>query len=119
MTLFQALTALTLVGKVISGFASQQRVNEEGTNYIGAALGSIGPIFMAIILVPAAVGILYLCYQTWSQQEWAWIAGVYFSVAIVIVSLWLLHVLGVFILLGVGALLFFWNGTQTKTWYGR
>ena len=116
---FQSFIALLLLSKVFASIASRQQVNAEGTNYIGAALGSIGPVFTAIFLVPAALAVLFLAFQTWSQSSWAWMAGTVFAVACCLLGVWLFGGFAILCVPAIIALLIFWNQPACKKWYGR
>src|SRR5262245_57107942 len=53
MTGFDIFVALFWpLAAVVHAFAVRPTVNAEGTNYIGAAVGSIGPIFTAMLCIP-------------------------------------------------------------------
>lgn len=73
---FQALWALAVpLWTVVRVWATRPQVNEEGTNGIQAAGGIFASIIQSFLLVPLALGILFVAYSTWTQKEWAWKAN--------------------------------------------
>jgi hypothetical protein len=75
MVAFQGFLALWSLWAVLSAFTARPRMNAEGTNYIGAAVGSIGPLFTAIVLIPIAIALGINGWGIWTQQPWGWKAG--------------------------------------------
>ncbi|MCW3099080.1 MAG: hypothetical protein JWL77_4698 [Chthonomonadaceae bacterium] len=118
-----AMTALDIVfalfwplRMVFANFAARQTTNAEGTNYVAAAFGTIGPILSAILLVPAAILLGVMAWGAWTQRPWAWMAN--FGVLIVFALLNLRPTPTA--LLAVAAIVIgvFWMMPRTKGWYG-
>jgi hypothetical protein len=105
---------------VVSAFAARPHLNSEGTNYIGAAFGTLGPIFACVTLLPIAVLLCGLAYFTWAQRPWTWMAGlVGLGVAVVVTALQ--NGLGALtILIGIVAVTIavFWTQARTRAWFG-
>lgn len=121
MAIFQLLFALFWpVAVVMASFAAQPHTNAEGTNYLAAAFGAIGPFFVSITMLPVAVLLCFLAYASWTQRPWAW------SVALGVPAL---AVMVAYVRYGFGLWLFVWGGaavvltylwlqSRTKNWYG-
>lgn len=105
---------------IIGAFASRTRVNADGTNYISAVVGSIGPIFTALVMLPLTLALVVVAWGTWTQQTWAWKAN---AVTIVGFALLMLTRIGsapisLIWLIGSGALAYLWFQPRTRAWYG-
>ena len=76
MAAFCALAALFgPVWSLLSRFLGRAQVNQEGTNYLGAAFGAVGIALAALVLVPLAVAMLVVSWGILSHRTWAWGAG--------------------------------------------
>ena len=116
---FQVLYALMgPLAKVIRGFASQPKVNEEGTNYVSASFGSVGPILTALFLVPIALALFVLAWGTWTQRSWAWIPSLVVVILVGVGAALSFSFLSVFWIGMAGVLLFFWFKPEIRKWFG-
>ncbi len=60
------------LASIIGAFATRVKVNEEGTNYVAASFGSIGPIVITMICLPFFVAFLIVAYGAWTQRDWGY-----------------------------------------------
>jgi hypothetical protein len=108
------------LASVIGAFRARPVPNAEGTNYIGAAVGTIGPIFTAMLCIPLAIVLGGIAWGTWTQQPWAWKAN-----AVVVIGFLLFLLprvaaapLNIVWMVVAGALAFLWFSPRTKAWFG-
>lgn len=125
MAVFLAAFALFWpLARVVGAFAARRAVgadNTEGLNYIGNAVGMVGPIVSALVLVPAALALLTLAWAVWTQRTWAWTAalaalGLFALLALLAFGVTPLRSLA--LLLAAGALAFAWVQPRTRAWFG-
>src|SRR5216110_3165259 len=58
VAIFDVVAALTgPVWAIVGRFMARPQVNSEGTNYAGAAFNAVGTAFLAIFMVPLALGL--------------------------------------------------------------
>jgi hypothetical protein len=122
LTVFNALFALFWpLAFTLGGFMARERVNSEGTNYLAAAFGAIGPFLTALMLIPAGLALIYLAWATWSQRSWAWMANLGSLALFAFLALRQFSsapLLALFWLFVAGALTVIWLRPETKVWYG-
>jgi MFS family permease len=109
------------LASVLGAFATRIKVNEEGTNYLAASFGSIGPIFTAVVCVPFFAGFLIVAWGAFTQRDWGYhgsfgVLGLFgvlalmkFGSAPALTLFWL-----VLVVTGV----VFWLKSDVKAWYG-
>ncbi len=122
MTVFNALFAVFWpLTFVMGAFVARQKVNAAGTNYLGAALGAVGPVLAALILLPVALGLGVLAWATWTRQQWAWNmnAGVLGLFGLLALFRFGSAPILAFLYLGLACgLAFYWFKPVTKAWFG-
>jgi hypothetical protein len=104
-----------------AAFAHRTVANAAGTNYIGAAFGSLGAVFTAAVMIPLGVALLVIAWATWTQRPWAWIANAVVLVLAALLAFFAFPSAPVSALLRIGlagALAYFWFQPDTKDWYG-
>jgi len=101
---------------VFANFAARQTTNAEGTNYVAAAFGTVGPILAAILLVPAAIALGVFAWAAWTQRPWAWMANL--GVLILFALLNLHRSPTALFAVAAIAIGVFWMMPRTKGWYG-
>lgn len=120
MTIFSVLFALTVpVWSVIKAWTARPHVNEEGTNVIQAATGTLVPLFQTVILLPVAIALCIIAYFTWTQRPWAWTANVVILGLIVLIAVVLygLSLPTFFWLIVAGVVAFLWYRQPVKAWF--
>ncbi|GDX41112.1 hypothetical protein LBMAG21_14040 [Armatimonadota bacterium] len=60
------------LASMLGAFATRVKVNEEGTNYVAASVGSIGPIMVTMVCLPFFIAFLVVAYGTWTQRDWGY-----------------------------------------------
>lgn len=107
---------------LMSKFMTRTTVNSDATNYLGAALGGVGLFITVIVVLPVALGMLYIAWNVWTQRPWGWLAQQVVSGLVVLAALtgkwpgvtgWRL-----FWLAATGILAAYWYRSETKAWYG-
>jgi hypothetical protein len=104
---------------VVQTFMARPTVNSEGTNYIGAAIGSVGSIFTAIVLIPIGIALIVLGWFTYTQRQWAWSANVAAAILFLLLGFWHYSGLSYISLIIGGAVLFFLYTPVTRRWFGQ
>lgn len=108
--------------KLAARFAARTQVNEEGTNYLGAAFGAVGVTFTAIVLVPLGLAFLIVAWGILTQKTWAWWAGlVVLAVALFTAFSGAFFGLGFlrFVMMAGGILLAVgWLRADVREWFG-
>ena len=120
MTVFNVLFALAVpLWSTIAAWHGRPKVNEEGTNAIQSAAGTIVPIVYTLTLLPVAVALCIVAYFTWTQRPWAWTAN-----AIVLGGMGLLALvlhgftLPAFLWVGIiAAFAYFWFQSAVRAWF--
>lgn len=121
MTIFNILVALFWpLASVIGAFQARPVLKADGTNYIGAAIGTIGPFFTAILCIPLALALLGIAWGTWTQQPWAWKANGAAVIGFLLFTLTPMTgaPLKILWLAVAGALAYLWFAPRTKAWFG-
>jgi hypothetical protein len=123
MALFDVLFALFWpLAFVVGAFAARQQVNGEGTNYIFAAIGTVGPALAALVLIPAALALCALAWATWTQRPSAWIGNAYTLGAFALLALRKFPNAPIMSLVWIGVagvLAYVWFRPETKAWFGQ
>lgn len=117
------LVLLAIVGPLLTAaraFQTQPKVNEEGTNYVAASFGSVGPIMQAFVLVPVALLFLVVAWGIWTQRPWGWPAGLVTLGLLAVRSVLSITALpSLLLLIACGVLAWFWLRPTTKAWFGQ
>lgn len=118
-----AMTALDIVFALfwplrilVNSFAARPTTNAEGTNYVASSLGAIGPIFMAFLLIPAAIALGVMAWAGWTQRPWSWMIN--FGILIVFTLLNLRPSPAALFAVAAIVIGVFWMMPRTKEWYG-
>src|SRR5262249_37171900 len=108
----------TLLGRLLT----RPIANAEGTNYASAAFGAVGLAFTALVMIPLALFLLYVAWQTWTRGAFAWMANAVVLVGVIVLALigYPTQVLFLRLLLIVvsAVALGFWLRQETRDWYG-
>lgn len=120
MTVFNVLFALVVpLWSTIAAWTTRPKVNEEGTNAIQSAAGTLVPIVYTLTLLPVAVILCIVAYFTWTQRLWAWTAN-----AVVLGGMALLAALlrgfsfSTLIWMGIsGVFAYLWFQKPVKAWF--
>lgn len=102
-------------------FSARATLNNEGTNYIGAALGAVGIAAAAALLIPLGLLLLFLAWSTWTQRPWAWTANAVLLGLSALLAVLVFPTSPAQALVRIalsGAVAFFWFQSRTKAWYG-
>ena len=101
---------------VYTNFANRPTTNAEGTNYIASSLGTLKPLLMAGLLIPAAVALGFLAWATWAQRPWTWMVNLGVLIVFALLNLKPSPVA----LFAVAAIVLgvLWTMPRTKGWYG-
>jgi hypothetical protein len=119
MTVFDVLFAgFWPLRSVAGAFLAKPRLNAEGTNYLGAAFGTVGPVLAAIVLIPLALALFGLAWMTWTQRPWTWTANLAALGLFALLALLHFSPLSVVWLAAAGALAYLWFRPETKAWFG-
>ena len=120
MTAFNVLFALAVpVWSTISAWSARPKVNEEGTNAIQSAAGTLVPIVYTLTLLPVAVVLCVISYFTWTQRPWAWTANAIVLGGMALLAI-LLRGLALSTLLWIGIIGIFaylWFQKPVKAWF--
>lgn len=106
---------------VAAKLSDTQNPSHHLTNYMGAALGSVMAIIVAVVWLVAAVLFGILAYGTLTQRRWAWPLGFVFLILMVIAPPTPFFGGGFFGLIkliadiAVGVI---WTAHSTKDWFG-
>lgn len=123
LALFDLLFALFWpLAFVVGAFAARQQVNAEGTNYIFAAIGAVGPTLAALVLIPVALALCALAWATWTQRPSAWVGNGYALGAFVLLALRKFPNAPIMTLVWIGlacGLAYLWFRPETKSWFGQ
>ena len=121
MTLFDILYAVFWpIAYVIGAYMGRAQLNTEGTNYVAAALGSLGPLFSALALLPIGAMLCFLAWSTWTQRTWAWTANAW-TIGIFVLIVFMKHQFSLFTFVCAGlagALAYFWFLPRARAWFG-
>lgn len=109
------------IASILGAFSSRVKVNEEGTNYVAASFGSIGPIVITMVCLPFAAAFLIVAYGAWTQRDWGYwgslgTAGLFAVLALL--KLGAAPALSVFWIVLAGLGVGFWLRRDVKAWYG-
>ena len=100
-------------------FAHRVVTNAEGTNYVGASFGIIGPIMIAAFQIPYAIALLVAGGGAMAQKTWGWNAGIVVlalsSVSTIRGFMPFPGILYVAVIITVAVL---WFSDRTKAWFG-
>jgi hypothetical protein len=121
-----ALDALIAVcgpfGFVLSRFLTRTVTNAEGTNYVGAAFGAVGVAFVALLMVPLGLFLIYVAWATWNRASMAWLANAALLCGMAALALFGFFTPWMFFrLLGLvvfGAAAWYWLRSDTRDWFG-
>ncbi|MCS6775831.1 MAG: hypothetical protein RMJ43_02710 [Chloroherpetonaceae bacterium] len=107
------------VAALIRTFISRPQVNEEGTNYIVAALGAMGPVFATVLLLPLALLLLAVAWGIGTQQPWAWRANIAVLAGFALFMLTRVGTAPISLvwLAVAGVIAFFWLQPRTRAWF--
>lgn len=107
------------VATLIRTIIHRPQVNEEGTNYIVAALGALGPIFSTALLLPLTLLLLAVAWGIGTQQPWAWRANlaVLGGFALFMLTRISMAPISLIWLATAGVLAFFWLQPRTRAWF--
>lgn len=110
------------IASVFSGFATRPTTNAEGTNYIGAAFGMVGPILKAIVLLPISAAIIVVAWAAFTQKPWGWYANLVIFGLLGVLSLFQFGVnflIGLVMLIVAIGFAVVWMSLDTRAWYGQ
>ena len=120
MTVFDTLYALAVpLWSVIGAWTTRPKVNEEGTNAIQSAAGTLVPIVYTLTLLPIAIILCIVAYFTWTQRVWAWTANAVVLVGMALLP-FLLHgfTLATIVWIAIAAVFaYFWFQKPVKAWF--
>lgn len=109
------------LASIIGAFKSTVKVNEEGTNYIAASFGSIGPIAITAVCLPFFVAFLIVAYGAFTQRDWGYygsMGGMGLFATLALFKFGASPALAVFWIVLVIIGFAFWLGHGVKAWYG-
>lgn len=108
--------------RLAARFAARTQVNQEGTNYLGAAFGALGVTFAAALLIPLGVAILVVAWGILTQRTWSWTSGLLVLViAVATAFTGAFFGAGILKLLVIAAgigLAIAWMRSETREWFG-
>ena len=106
--------------RLLSTFSARPALNEEGTNYLGAAFGAVGVTLSAFVLIPLAIAMLVVAWGILSHRTWAWWAALVLAAACVFAAFTGMLFAGLkFLVIAVGvAVAIGWVQHSVREWYG-
>ncbi len=121
MGALQFLAVVRMLWLVAENLSDTQIPSQHLTNYMGAALGSVMAIIIAVVWLAVAVVFGTLVYGTFTQRRWAWPLGIVFLILMVIAAPNPLiggGFLGFIKLIAGIAMGGIWIAPSTKDWFG-